>query len=217
MNKPIALSLAALLCLAVAGPAHAITPKPAACAHDTLFLINVAPSFLLMADTPPAPGSPGWMIDTAPLRRAGANPWALVGTWDGLSPLVVDCTLADLGEVSVWLGLRNSDDQGARFDLKVELLDDGEVIATGTARCIAGVTRNPQKALAVKVAFDPIEPLPLGPVPHVLSLRIAARMGTLPDRTCPGHSTASGLRFYFGGSARAAGVDVTFEDPSALP
>jgi hypothetical protein len=44
--------------------------------------------------------------------------------------------LALLGPVTVCLGLRNSDDPGAYFDLRVDLLKNGVTITTGEAKDI---------------------------------------------------------------------------------
>ena len=53
-----------------------------------------------------------------------------------------------LEPLRVWLGLLNSDDQGTKFDLKVEMFknDVDMPIAEGMLRCIAGLTRDPNKA-----------------------------------------------------------------------
>lgn len=48
--------------------------------------------------------------------------------------------------VTVWLGLKNSDDQGTYFDLRVDLLKNGVTIATGETRDMRGITRNPSLA-----------------------------------------------------------------------
>ena len=61
----------------------------------------------------------------------------------------------------LWIGLKNSDDQGTRFDLKVELSKNGTVVASGLQRCITGVTRNPSLAKEAVVAFDAFSPVAL--------------------------------------------------------
>jgi hypothetical protein len=52
--------------------------------------------------------------------------------------------------------LKKSDGQGTYFDLKVELLKNGVIIATGQTMDIRGITRNPDLAKAVTVAFGSI-------------------------------------------------------------
>ena len=102
----------------------------------------------------------------------------------------------------VWIGLKNSDDQGTNFDLRAELLKNGTVIASGETRCITGVTRNADKAKEVTV---PLSPIATGNVVagDVLSLKISTRIGTNPNGTkCAGHSNAVGLRLYYDGTTR---------------
>src|SRR5262245_16083844 len=55
------------------------------------------------------------------------------------------------GPAHLWLGLRNSDDQGTQFDVLVELLRNGTVVASGLERCITGLTRNPSEAREVAI------------------------------------------------------------------
>ena len=55
-------------------------------------------------------------------------------------PAVVDRAESD---ARLFVGLKNSDDQGTNFDVKVELLQNGAPVASGLSRCVSGVTRNP--------------------------------------------------------------------------
>ena len=57
------------------------------------------------------------------------------------------------GPAKVWIGLKNSDDQGTKFDLRAEQYVNGLRIAEGKALCITGVTRNAflSKEIAVPV------------------------------------------------------------------
>ena len=64
-------------------------------------------------------------------------------------------TLTDLDDAHVWVGLKNSDDQGTRFDVRVELLENGTVVASGVTRCVTGVTRNANQAKEVIVPGIP--------------------------------------------------------------
>ena len=52
-------------------------------------------------------------------------------------------SLISLNDLHVWLGLKNSDDQGTNFDLRVEVNKNGALVASGETYCITGVTRNP--------------------------------------------------------------------------
>ena len=200
-------------CIAGTGldAAFAVTPLPMACADQTLYLGN-ALGFLLLG--PSAPAGPARFVDSSALKRADGNPWKVIAAWDTFSP-EVECTLTAVGDLSVWLGLRNSDDQGTRFDLKAELLEDSEVIASGIAYCITGVTRNPLKALEATVSFDPISPVAFDGLIHDVALRISARIGTATAGPCPGHGAAVGLRLYYDGATRPAGIDLLLENAGA--
>ena len=103
---------------------------------------------------------------------------------------------ATLGPVTVWLGLKNSDDQGTYFDLKAELLKNGVIIALGQTINIIGITRNPSLAKEVTVAFGPVsdDPLISG---DMFSLRIWTKV-----TASGGHSNAVGLRLYYDGVSR---------------
>lgn len=114
----------------------------------------------------------------------------------------------------VWIGLKNSDDQGTSFDLRAEFLKNGTVIASGEARCITGVTRNADKAKEVTV---PLSLIANGDVVagDVLSLKISTRIGTNPNGTrCAGHSNAVGLRLYYDGATRPSRFGATIPPPS---
>jgi hypothetical protein len=113
--------------------------------------------------------------------------------------------LAGLGDVRVWLGLKNSDDQGTRFDLRVEVLKNGsQPVAAGQLTCITGVTRNPASAKEVAVTLDPFSPVSFG-TGDVLSLRVLARIGS--GAGCGGHSNATGLRLYFDAVSRSSRIE----------
>jgi hypothetical protein len=65
-------------------------------------------------------------------------------------------------EIHVWLGLRNSDDQGTQFDLKADLFFSGTpVVYSGEAHCITGVTRNPAKAKEVVFTLGTVVGAPI--------------------------------------------------------
>jgi len=208
MHRRTVCSLLIAGCIATAGldRAFAITPLPLECADQRVYLVLAAPGALFLVDD--APTLPARFVDVVSLRRSGGNPWKIIGVWDAFSPLGVECTLTALGDLSVWLGLRNSDDQGTRFDVKAELLVDGAVMASGVTSCVAGVTRNPLKAKEVTVAFDPFPPVLFDGVIHDVALRISARIGTPTPGTCGGHASATGLRLYYDGATRPAGFDM---------
>jgi len=112
----------------------------------------------------------------------------------------------------VWLGLKNSDDQGTRLDLAAELWKNNvELVATGETNCITDVTRNPDKAKEVAVAFDPLSPSTFDGTTDVLSLQIFTRIGTNgAGAFCGGHSNAVGVRLYFDAVSRQSNFQATF-------
>jgi hypothetical protein len=105
--------------------------------------------------------------------------------------------VAILSPAMLWLGLKNGDDQGTAFDLKTEVYINDTLISDGITRCIAGVTRNPNRAREVAVPFGPITAHGVE-AGDLLSLRVLTRIGTNPDDSkCPGHRNAVGLRLYY--------------------
>jgi hypothetical protein len=64
-----------------------------------------------------------------------------------------------LNELDVWLGLKNSDDQGTSCDLQAEVYKNAILMTAGLTRCITGVTRNADQAKNVTVAFPSFAPV----------------------------------------------------------
>jgi hypothetical protein len=107
------------------------------------------------------------------------------------------------GPASVWLGLKNSDDQGTQFDVRASLYANGTLIAQGTTLCVTGITRNATNAKNVSIPFDASTGSAASGA--TLQLQLDTRIGTNPDGTkCAGHNNAVGLRLYYDGSGRAS-------------
>ncbi len=130
--------------------------------------------------------------------------------------------ITELSPAHGWIGLKNSDDQGTQFDLRAELLKNGEVVASGLKRCITGVTRNPALATEAVVPWDAFAPVSTSPG-DTLSLRFSTRIGTNPNNPnnskCAGpggsHSSAVGLRLYYDSATRPSAFDAKIApDPS---
>lgn len=167
------------------------------------------PPTLSLAAEPPT-GTTAEYQDSPGINYNGGNPWAEVGTWTA-APALVTGTLTALGEATVWLGLKNSDDQGTYFDVRVEVSRNGTLLASGEIRCVQGVTRNQAKAKDVSVAFGPVTAASFNGTTDVLSLRVLTRIGTTETGArCGGHANAVGLRLYFDATSRAAQVAATF-------
>jgi len=110
----------------------------------------------------------------------------------------------NLGPAVFWIGLKNSDDQGTLFDLRVEVYsspDSTQPVAVGEKRCITGVTRNPSLAQQVTV---PLTGYATGPA----YVKIFTRIGTNADDTkCAGsHNSALGLSLYYDATSRPSQV-----------
>jgi hypothetical protein len=115
----------------------------------------------------------------------------------------------------LWIGLKSSDDQGTNFDVDVEILKGGGVVASGLLRCVTGVTRNPTLAKEVVVPFDSFSSVPLASG-DVLSFNVFTRVGTNPDGTkCGGHNNAQGLRLYYDSTNRPSRFDATITPDSS--
>jgi hypothetical protein len=174
---------------------------------------NNNPSTLFLNNTPPS-GTTAKFKDSAGLNFSGGNPWTDIGTWLA-DPAISSGTLSNLGTLYVWLGIKNSDDQGTQFDLRADVLKNGAVIASGQTRCVTGITRNAAKAKLVGVSFGPFPPVTLDGTTDELSLRVLTRIGTNADDTkCQGpggsHNNAVGLRLYFDAVTRASRFNVMF-------
>lgn len=168
---------------------------------SALFLDADAPT----AATPTFKDSPG-------LSFASGNPWREVGTWSA-TPGIAQGALDTLASAQVWIGLKNSDDVGTRFDLRAEVLKNGTLVASSDTLCITGVTRNANQAQLVNGSFQAFEPADFNGTTDILSLRVLARIGT--DGTggpCGGHSSAAGLRLYFDSVSRLSRVEGSFAD-----
>jgi len=168
---------------------------------------NNPPTLFLNATAPTA--ATAKFRDSAGVNFSGGNLWKDIGTWPAAASLTVG-TLTALSDLHVWLGLKNSDDQGTQFDLRAEVLKNGTVITTGLTRCITGIVRNANQAKEATVAFGSVPSTPFDGTTDQLSIRIATRIGTNPDDTqCSGHNNATGLRLYFDAANRQARFDAT--------
>lgn len=147
--------------------------------------------------------------DSAAVKFSGGNLWVDVGTWYA-APTLSNGILTALDDVRLWVGLKNSDDIGANFDLRVELYKNGVPAASGEQLCVRGITRNPSLATPVSVWFGAINPLPFDGTTDILSLRVATRMGTDGSgASCGGHKNAVGLRTYFDSATRPAALTMS--------
>jgi thiol-disulfide isomerase/thioredoxin len=140
--------------------------------------------------------------DSVSVNFKGGNPWKEIGAWSA-APALTAGTLNTLSNLHAWVGLKNSDDQGTRFDLRAEVYRNGLLVAAGERYCIDGVTRNANLAKEVTVAFAPFAPLTFNGSSDQVSVKILTRIGTNgTGASCGGHSNATGLRLYFDATTR---------------
>jgi hypothetical protein len=132
-----------------------------------------------------------------------------------------------LEDAHLWLGVQRVQDRGAKFDVRVELLNDGEPFAEGLRRCVANLggplpapTADAAPGLRtadeVTVPWDAFEPEALE-VGDMLSLRVSTRVGTREDSSrCGGPAESSGLRLHYDSEEQPSRVGVTITpDPTA--
>jgi uncharacterized repeat protein (TIGR01451 family) len=142
--------------------------------------------------------------DSPALRVSLQNPWAEIGTWSA-APALFSGTIDEVGNLHVFLGLKNSDDQGTQFDLRAEVWKNGvELLAAGETPCVDGIVREPARARETTVALDVFTPLIFDGTTDVLSLRALTRIGT----GCSGsnHGSTLGLRLYYDGLSRPSRI-----------
>lgn len=120
------------------------------------------------------------------------------------SNLVVYNHSGTFADANLWIGLRNSDDQGTSFDLRTEVRVNSTLVASGLTRCIAGVTLNPAKAKQVQVPFAQAIQTQVT-TGDVITFKLLARIGTnADDSKCAGHNNATGLQLYYDANSRAS-------------
>jgi len=149
--------------------------------------------------------------DSPAVKFQGGNQWKEIGTW--ATPSIG--TLTDLNNLHVWVGLKDWDDLGTRFDLRAEVYKDEEMITFGETLCITDLYGNPKWAKKVVISFERFSPVFFSDS-DVLSLRIMTRIGSNPDGSrCRGHGRSSsrseGLRLYFDSVNRPSRFEGTFE------
>ena len=159
---------------------------------------GVAPDLTLDNDAPM--GTTAKYKDSPSLRR---TEFKEIGIWGYVVPSGMSLPVDSAGDLHVWVGLKNSDDQGTYFDIHAELLKNGATIASGEITNIQGVTRNPDKAKEVALDFGDISDGEFNPG-DVLSLRILAKVTAVG-----GHSNAVGLRLYYDSVSRPSSLTVS--------
>lgn len=163
-----------------------------------LFMHGAAPDLIL--DTTSPSSTSAKYKDSPGVNR---TTFKEIGTWNA-APMTEAQNLTSLGNLTVWVGLKNSDDQGTYFDIRAEVLKNGEVIASAEVKDIQGITRNPDKAKEAVVAFGTIPDTTFA-VGDIFSLRVLTKVADTG-----GHSNAVGLRLYYDSVSRPSCINTMF-------
>ncbi|MCI0389221.1 MAG: SBBP repeat-containing protein [Acidobacteria bacterium] len=184
--------------------------------------VNPPQTMVHLRGTGPSSNPPTLFLDTAApgattakfkdspaINFNGGNLWKEVGVWPA-APSLIAGSLTALSDLRVWLGLKNSDDQGANFDLRIEVSRNGALVAASETYCIRGVTRNPNMAKEAVVSFAPFSPVTFNGATDEMSLKVLTRIGSDgAGGFCGGHSNAVGLRLYFDSVSRPSRFNAT--------
>jgi len=184
------------------GVALSIAPPTQALTSGEYFLHSATSDFL---NTTSPTATTAKLKDSPAVNR---TTFQVVGVW-AAAPADSALRLTALSDLHVWIGLKNSDDQGTYFDLRAALRKNGTVVASGEETNIQGVTRDPNKAKEVTVAFGGFAAVQLVPG-DILSLRILTKVTAQG-----GHNSAVGLRLYYDAVSRPSRFGATFTACSA--
>lgn len=203
---PLATSLSKTILSTPDAPAIAAT-IPVQSQTSTFYLhgtgpVNNPPTLFLNTTAPTATTEK--YKDSAGISRNNGNLWKEVGTWSAAAGMTTG-TLTSFSDLHVWLGLKNSDDQGTYFDLRVEAYQNNTLLTSGQSLCIQGITRNPNLAKEVVLVFATFSATTFNGTSDVLKLKISTRVGTTAaGGSCGGHNNAVGLRLYFDALSRTS-------------
>jgi hypothetical protein len=114
--------------------------------------------------------------------------------------------LTDVGPANVWIGLKNSDDVGIRFDLLAEVLRNGSVIASGQLNNQPGGSSGFNNAVLRTLFLAMNAPVALNSGDTV-SMRVSVRVA---DGVVGGHRSGT-ARLWFADSAANSRVIVTID------
>ncbi len=176
----------------------------APCAAAADYFLHTTQADILDQTSPTA--TTAKLKDSPAVNRTTYQP---IGTWSG-APTNQARQLDSVSAVHVWVGLKNSDDQGTYFDVRAEVRKNGVVVASGETKNIQGVTRNPDLAKEVVVALGLTSPV-MFDAGDVLSLKLLAKVAD-----SGGHANAVGLRAYYDGTSRASRFGATLTAAASL-
>jgi dipeptidyl aminopeptidase/acylaminoacyl peptidase len=111
--------------------------------------------------------------------------------------------LTAISPAKIWVGLKNSDDVGTKFDLRAEVYKDNTLVSSGQVNSVSGGSSGFNNAKLDAIAFDPFVPVVFTPGSQ-LKLKLYVR------NTCTGPTHNSGTaRLWFNDSAANSRFDAT--------
>ena len=110
--------------------------------------------------------------------------WFSNGTVHGylLTPTSPAAEAVMPGPASVWLGLKNSDDVGTKFDLLAEILKNGAAVGAAQVDNVAGGSSGFNNAVQRAIGFAMPTPVPFGPG-ETLGVRLSVRIAATGHRS----------------------------------
>jgi hypothetical protein len=133
-----------------------------------------------------------------PRANTGAS---LKATWNGIT--YNSCSDAlDLIPANVWIGLKNSDDVGTRFDLEAEVFENGSLIGSGQINNVPGGSSGFNNAVLRTIAVAVSSPGTVVCPGDTLSIKLSVRIGAT------GHRSGT-ARLWYNDSAANSHFDVT--------
>jgi len=109
-----------------------------------------------------------------------------------------------LNPAKIWIGLKNSDDVGIRFDLLAEVYKGGTLVGSGQTNSVAGGSSGFNNAKLDTIPLSLITPVDF-PAGSILSIKLYVR------NACAGSSKNSGAaRLRYNDTAANSQVSVTF-------
>ena len=95
---------------------------------------------------------------------------------------VTGATVTALSPARIWVGLKNSDDVGTRFDLKAEVLKNGSLIGSGEVQNVSGGGSGFNRAILDQIPLALFAAVVFSPG-DTLSIRLSVRAGASGHRS----------------------------------
>jgi hypothetical protein len=124
-------------------------------------------------------------------------------TGTGTATVTVQRQLVTLSPAKIWVGLKNSDDAGIKFDLLAEVYKDSSLVTSGELDSVAGGGSGFNNAHLQTISFNSFSPIDF-PSGSNLKIKVSVR------NACTGSAHNSGTaRLWFNDSAADSHFDAT--------